>query len=267
MREEGSRRRARTGAIVLGLIACLAGALGAPASAQTVRGRVIDPSNERPVQLAAVALLDRDHGQVVVTLADSAGWFALDVPEAGEYYLFAHRLGYHETLSPLLAISDTLAYELDLELRPEPIGLDPITVTVRNEELLRWWQLRFGINPSEIPGFRVVQGERLDEAKRRAADNTGILRFLYIPITHGHDVCIGVSPRAVRGGWHRAPPVTPPAAVAGFQSCGKLYLNDEQVANDQIESIDMAAVTVIATYWGAVHLYTGDFDGSFRGRR
>jgi Carboxypeptidase regulatory-like domain len=236
----------------------------APSAAQTVRGRVLDASNGRPVQMAGVYLLDRDRTPVLMTIADTLGRYALTVRDSADYILFTQRLGYVEVESPLLSMSGRRDYDLDVELRPEPIALDPLTVSVHNDTFTRWWTFQFGANPNDpnqYPGFRLIQGARLEEAKMRASDNTGTLRFLYIAVTHGRDVCIAMTPRARRDGYHR-----PPDEKAGAkpESCGRLYLNEVWIPNEHIESVDMRAVGAIATFPGEVHMFTRDFDWSHR---
>lgn len=242
----------------------LAVAPGAPA--QTVAGTVFDAGNERPVPMAAVYLLDSGRRPITLAIADSVGRYRLEVPDSAAYYLFAQRLGYFEVESPLVIISSRRDYDLDLELRPEPLALDPLEVTVRNEAFVGWWRLEYGVNPATIPGFRLIQGTPLEEARLRGADNTETLRFLYIPVTHGQKVCIGFTPRPERGGWHRAPPNPAEVPKAQPESCGRLYVDGRWLPNEHIESIDMASIGVIATFPGVVHMYTRGFDWTFRGR-
>lgn len=254
--------------------------------AQTVSGRVLDGSTDQPLHLAGVHLFDQDRNLVSMAVADSLGRYVLDVPGSGEYHLFAQRLGYFETVSPLLAISAQRAYEVDLELRPEPIRLDPIGVTVRNEEAMEWFRLQFGINPAALFGFRLYQGARLEEARLRGADNTETLRFLYIPISHGREVCIGMVSRPVRGGFHRTAESSavfedfrPDGSgvlaessggeaqsldALGGSGCGSLYLDGRRIPNEHIESIDMERVAVIMMLPGTVRMFTRSFDWSFR---
>ena len=277
---------ATAGVALLG--AGLASALEPSAlGAQVVRGRVLDSSSGQPVVMAGVHLFDTDREQVSIAIADSLGRYVLEVPASGEYYLFAQRLGYFEAISPLVEISAERGYEVDLELRPEPIALDPLAVTVRNEEAEEWWRLQFGINPASLFGFRMYQGAPLEEAKLRAEDNTETLRFLYIPISHGREVCIGSTPRAVRGGWRRV--VEASAVFDDFRpsgsgvlseadggagqslsglgaSCGSLYVDERRIPNEHIDSIDMATIAVVMTLPGTVRMYTRDFDWSFRPR-
>lgn len=287
MRLSDAARATRLPPGALILIVCLLSSLASSdLHAQTVRGRVLERATGRPVHLAGVHLVDADRNQISMAIADSLGRYALDVPASGEYYLFAQRLGYFETVSPLLEVSAERPYEIDLELRPEPIRLDPIGVTVRNEEAFRWLRLELGINPVVLFGFRMYQGARLEEARLRAEDNTETLRFLFIPVSHGKQVCVGTIHRPVRGGYHRT--VEASAAFEDFRpdgtgvpagssggdggsgeglgqgSCGSLYLDGRRIPNEHIESIDMRKVAVVVTWPGTVRMYTYAFDWSFR---
>ncbi len=104
--------------------------------AQTFRGVVTDASNAEPVPLAGIYLMDRERNVAATAMADSLGRYVLSSPEPGEYVLVAQRFGYLELESPLVAVAEGGEYALDFELPPEPLGLAPITVTVRNEELV-----------------------------------------------------------------------------------------------------------------------------------
>lgn len=255
-----------------------------PATAQTIRGQIVDASNGRPVAMAGVYLADRERAPVATAMADSAGWYVLDVPGAGEYVLMAERFGYLQVESPLVAVSAEGSYAMDFELQPEPLGLSPVTVTVRNEELVDWLTLEMGINPTSVFGFRVLQGPRLQEAKLKAQNNpTETLRWLYIPVWHGGP-CVSVnatpSARTVTSrGPRRSQAPTPGEAPSGTRApgdaddtpegpaCGSLFVNDRRVPNEHIEDVDMARIAVVVTLPMSVRMYTYDFGWSFRNRR
>jgi len=55
--------------------------------AQTVRGRVLDETNDIPVPGASVELLTRSGNRVSESIANDLGRVALKVPEAGEYFV------------------------------------------------------------------------------------------------------------------------------------------------------------------------------------
>ena len=275
---------ARPGWLDAAMIAAI-GILGAasPLTAQVVRGTVLDAKNDRPVGMAGVQLMDEHRNSLVVAMTDSLGRYTLTVPDSGAYFLVAQRFGYEDMVSPLLAISGSRDYDLDLELRPEPLGLGEITVTVRNEQAVEWLTRELGINPTGAFGFRLLQGDRLAEAKVKGKlDPTETLRWLYVPVWHGLEcVSINATPRAVRGGW-RGPREGPlgeagsvpsgtvsveqlrSTAAEGQDRCGNLMVNDRPMPNEQLDGIDMSSIAVIVTLPGIVRMYTYDFDWSFR---
>ena len=223
---------------------------------QHIRGRVIDSTNGAAVRLAGVFLLDAEREPVEGSAADTTGFYTITAPQPGEYYLFVQRLGYFENETPLLAVGPDGTYEVDIEMRPEPFRLDPLEVTVRNEELERYLTLEFGVNPNSIFGYRAVQGIRLEEAKLKAHDNTDLLRWLYIPVSHGIQVCVGSM-------W-LGHPKRASGSEGGERLCGSLMLDGYAVPNEHIESIAMDRIAVVVTVPGQVRLYTREFDWTFK---
>jgi len=268
------------------LVAALAAAPPMDAAAQSVRGTVLDATSGRGVALAGVYLLDRERETIAVAMADSLGRYVLGVPASGEYVLAAARFGYRDMESPLLSIAGDLQYYLDLELRAEPLGLEPLNVTVSNTRAVEWLTRELGIDPSGEFGFRLLQGDRLAQARTKGRNRpTETLRWLYIPVSHGVDcVSINAVPRAVTIGFsgpRNAAFGAPGAAPVGTRStermraefergpdrCGRLYVDDRLLPNEQIESIDMTRIAAIVTMFGEVRMYTVGFDWSFRPAR
>ena len=269
----------------LGLCLTVGTALAAwpgASAAQQLSGRVVDVTNGAGVSTAAVRLVDEAREHVALAIADSIGRYFLTVPDSGAYVIVVQRFGYVDFESPLLAISNRRDYDLDLELQPQPLGLGGVTVTVRNEQLIDWLRLELGFNPVQAFGFRVLQGDRLEEAKARAGNApTETLRWLYIPVSHGGCVSINHMPRAAplpRWGSQRADAPLfdgPPSGIVdsrrtdgggtGSSSCGgSLVLNDRVIPNELIDTVDMSSVAVVVTLGSSVRLYTYDFDWSFR---
>jgi hypothetical protein len=103
----------------------------ASATAQSVRGRVLDDSTGTPVAGARVDLLDLG-GRVVhqgVTLQDGA--FRLSAARPGQYRLIVRRLGYVPRTTPLLDLvaSDTVA--VAVRLTTAAVTLAPVTIVGR----------------------------------------------------------------------------------------------------------------------------------------
>lgn len=251
-------RRGPAGLRPLGVLGFLL-ATAAPLCAQQIQGRVVDAASGAPVALAGVFLLDADRDVLRGSSTDEAGYYRIEAPEPGEYHLFAQRLGYFENESPLLAVGADGPYGVDLEMRPEPIRLNPVEVTVRNERLERFLTLDLGVNPNSIFGYRVIQGVRLQEARLKARDNTDLLRWLYIPVSHGRLVCInaGGRPLPERGGNRNL----------GERQCGKLTVDGFVVRNEHIESVDFDRIGVVVTLPGEVRLYTREFEWNYRSGR
>lgn len=260
------KRRVLGSALVAAGVACGLSVWTSPAAAQVITGRVLDAESGQPVVTAGVFLLDSERNRVDVYVADSTGNYLLEVPEAGEYSLFAQRLGYFETESPLFSVSPSSAgrtYTLDLEMRAEPIALDPIIAVVENERMESWLRRELGVNPNTIYGFRAYQGQRVAEARARADNSTELLRNLYIPVSHGAEVCLGYGvPSVARGspsmrGWSEAMKISP-------APCGRLVVDDMPVPTAHIDSIDHRRVAVVVYFPGQVRLYTRTFDWTFK---
>ena len=217
------------------LFACVPGA-----SAQAIHGRVVDAATNGPVATAGVFLLTQERKTVSVAVADTLGRYALEVPRAGDYYLVAQRIGYRRQESPLISVSDTSSYSVDIELEGEPVELDPLTVTVTNREMERWFRLRTGANPNTLFGFRAIQGARLEEAKAKSDDNTEMLRWLFIPISHHERVCL----------------------FSPIDGCGLLYVDGYRRPNEFIESVDLESVAavIVTLQPPRVWLFTKTFD-------
>lgn len=259
-RRRGRRgaRRGPAGLRPIGVLGFLL-ATAAPLCAQQIQGRVVDASSGAPVGLAGVFLLDAERAVVIGSSTDAAGYYRIEAPEAGDYYLFVQRLGYFENETPLLAVGPDGPYGVNVEMRPEPIRLDPLEVAVRNERLERFLTLDLGVNPNSLFGYRAIQGLRLQEAKLKARDNTDLLRWLYIPISHGRLVCInaGGRPLPERGGNRNL----------GERQCGKLTVDGFVVRNEHIESVDFDRIAVVVTLPGEVRLYTREFEWDYRSGR
>ncbi|MEM7414806.1 MAG: carboxypeptidase-like regulatory domain-containing protein [Gemmatimonadota bacterium] len=253
--------------VVVGVASTLLG-MTPELSAQEVRGTVTDASNGASVGLAAVILLDGERNAVRTSIADVEGRYVLPVPGQGEYYLIAERLGYFESESPLLAIGGEGVFGADFELRPEPIRLDPLEVTVTNEQLTDFltMQLGMGENPSAFIGYRAMQGERIARAQIEADDTSDFLRRLYVPISHGQEVCIGSFGRGTglpaRMGYERV--MEAQARPDPTSTCGTLYINGFRCPNDQIEALDRYRVAAVVVLPGEVHMFTRDFDWSLK---
>lgn len=255
--------------VVLGLAATLLVVAPGAADAQEIRGRVTDAENGAPVGLAAVIVLDAERQPIVMGGADVEGFYTIRLPQAGDYIVVVERLGYFENESPLVAIAEEMVLSADFEMRPEPFRLDPLEVVVQNEELEDFLTLEFGVHPATMPGYRSYQGVRLAEAKLKAVDNTDLLRWLYIPVSHGREVCVGTFGAGAelpeRMGYDRVMAAQNASSASDLRrQCGSLSLDGVQCRNEHIDQIPMDQIAVVVTVPGEVRLYTRDFDWTFK---
>lgn len=219
------------------------------ARCQEIRGRVLDSSNGQPVRTAGVFLLDSERGQVAVSIADSLGRYRLPVPTAGEYFLFVQRIGYYETESPLLAVSVDRRYDVDLEIRPEPIALDPLLVGVRNDQFERWMKRRYNGSSNGLFGYRVIQGLRLEEARLRSKTSTDLFRWLFIPVSNGIEACVG---------W-RIPEVERATQRMLSPTCGKVIVDDIPYPAEHLDGVDLKGIGIVVVRPPDVLIFTRGF--------
>lgn len=208
--------------------------------AQTLRGRIVDETNGQPVPTAGVSVLDLDQRNLASALADSLGRYVLVVPGPGQYRLLVERLGYSDFLTPVLEVGSAEEYEVDLPLVPEPFTMDGLDISVRNETLEDWFRLRILGSPYARSGFRVLQGQVLEEAKSKSDDNTELFRWLFIPISHGRRVCLFMP----------------------TDGCGDLYVDNFWRPNELIEHMDLASIQTVVVFRRPpeVWIFTKDFD-------
>ena len=127
---QASRRHRvlRLGLVLMALSMGLA--QGAPASAQRIRGRLLDFLSEQPLEAGLVTLRTADSVLVSTAITDENGNWAFKFPGPGSFYLEAARFGY----LPWVAGPFDVVAEDDLNsvyhLWPEPIEMDPIEVSV-----------------------------------------------------------------------------------------------------------------------------------------
>jgi hypothetical protein len=95
-------------------------ALATPGSAQTVRGRLLEPDSETPIAAALVLLIDSAGRELDGVLTDDEGTFLLRAPGSGTYRLRAEHIAYRTTTSaPLeLAAGESRLYRMAISIRP-----------------------------------------------------------------------------------------------------------------------------------------------------
>lgn len=121
-----------TAALCMGLTI----ALNLPASAQVLRGRLLEAQGHVGIEGATVRLFNSEGEVCATAITDSAGAFvvAMDVP--GRYSVAAERMGYATVRTrPFdLVLADT--FDVDVLIAVEPVALDPLIVRSQRQALV-----------------------------------------------------------------------------------------------------------------------------------
>lgn len=99
------------------------------ASAQTVRGRVLDELSGLPAGRGFVVLVAEGDKEAARALSDREGRFTLQAPAPGRYRVRSERIGYLVWTSEQLDLQPEQVLSLTLSLDPIPIQLDAIEVS------------------------------------------------------------------------------------------------------------------------------------------
>lgn len=116
-------------ALLLFILVALGSVSAEAVQGQIFQGRVLDERTEAPVATALVRLVDESGEARAITIADSAGAYALRAPTPGVYRLEAERIGFTDLETPLLrADRPEGTYPLDLLMAPAPVELQGFTI-------------------------------------------------------------------------------------------------------------------------------------------
>lgn len=157
-------------------VACAATA--PPATAQVVRGRVLEEGSGTPLAGAMIVLTDAGGDQAGRILTDDLGRFTLRAPRDGAYTLRADRIGYASVTSAPLELAAGAAAFHDLVVPVEAIALANITVEGERRCVLR---PEGGLDVS-----RVWEEARKALAAAAFTDETSIYR--YVTMRHERDL-------------------------------------------------------------------------------
>lgn len=173
-RRDCSLTRPATLAVAVALWAVLL-TVGAPhpASAQRLSGRLLDVETDEPIIAGLVTLL-QGSVRVVTAVTDDEGYWFLEVPGPGSYYVEAKRIGYQAWVAGPLEVEPDDDLNSVYRLRRIPVMLDAVEVSAaamrRYLELTGFYDRQRGdfghyITPADIE-------------KRQAATVTDLLRGL-----------------------------------------------------------------------------------------
>jgi hypothetical protein len=100
----------------------------APASAQTVHGRVLERGTDTPVASAVVEVRAGDIVRRRVE-TDDDGQFDIEIPGAGTYRLAALRVGYVSLLSEQVVVGSLDSLDVLFHMTSDAVTLDPVQVS------------------------------------------------------------------------------------------------------------------------------------------
>lgn len=147
--------------IFLALIAVLLSGGAYGASAQAVRGVVIDDQSLSGVGTATVRLVQGGKpGRGTET--DAQGRFFLALPGGGAYRLQVSRIGYRTTRSQMFDVGRHDTISVEFRIAPHAVLLDPIVVTARSrsgrsifEERRKDWGKGIYLTPYQIDSMNL----------------------------------------------------------------------------------------------------------------
>jgi hypothetical protein len=117
------------GVLVLATLLTLASAQ--QASAQHIRGRLVDVETGLPIRVGILTLLSADRNVIATAMSDADGYWRLDVPQPAVYYVAADRMGYQPWVSGPVEIAAEDELNSVFHLKPSPLILEPIDVQAR----------------------------------------------------------------------------------------------------------------------------------------
>ena len=119
---------------VAGVVATLVlTGLGKSASAQIIRGQVVEESSGAPIDAGFVVLLNAAGKEVFRTLADRAGRFTIRAPAAGTYRIRSERIGYRLAVSPDIALATGQTLEYRMSVVAIPVQLSTIQISAESK--------------------------------------------------------------------------------------------------------------------------------------
>ena len=118
---------------MIALVTGFACAMADPAVGQVV-GRTLDAVDDSAISGALIVLSDEVGDELARTFADERGRFTVRPPVPGTYYLAAHALGY-ESLAGVRLVYGDGSQEINLQLRRDPVAIDPVGVTAERRRL------------------------------------------------------------------------------------------------------------------------------------
>jgi len=132
--QAGGRHRVVHFGVIFGVLV-LALADVQAASAQRIRGRLLDLVSDRPLEAGVLTLRSADSVPVRTAFSDESGHWAFEFPGPGVFYIEATRFGYQPWVAGPLVVEAEDDMDSVFRLWPQPFEMDPIEVSVQATRL------------------------------------------------------------------------------------------------------------------------------------
>jgi hypothetical protein len=162
----------KRGVALTTVLLALAGAQAT--GAQHLRGRLLDLESNEPLAAGLVTLLAANGTSLITAVSDGDGYWVLEVPAPGAYYVAAKRLGYQPWVAGMVEVKRGDDLRSVFHLRRLPVMLDPIEVSAAATR--RYLELAGFYDRQRADFGHYVTAEDIE--KRQAARITDLLTGL-----------------------------------------------------------------------------------------
>jgi hypothetical protein len=158
----------------LGILIAAAG-LATDASAQLIRGRIVQDGSHEPIAFADVALLSENGRILQSARADSIGEFEFSL-QSGIYAFRVDALGFVSVTTPTVELESQQELLVRIVLSPKVILLAPLEITARSRPLITDMMMRgFNERRAKNLGFAITR-DQIEARKPRHV--TDLLRMV-----------------------------------------------------------------------------------------
>lgn len=122
--------KAARGVIAVALLGGILAVVPSALVGQTIRGRLLNANDARPVPLGLVIMITEEGDTVASGVSRQDGHFELTGSDPAAYYLMASGLGYAHLTAGVFELGKDGVIELEVRLRPAALELDEIIVSL-----------------------------------------------------------------------------------------------------------------------------------------
>jgi len=143
----------------------LLGLLGAPASAQSLRGRAVDEPSRTGLRDVDITIENLTGVSIARATTDTTGFFFVELPTSGSFVVRASRFGYEETRQTVRVTSGAMSIMPALVLKPNVIALDSIEVVAGRRAKSGFSRSMYQMNGARLASLE-LHGAYLEDALR-----------------------------------------------------------------------------------------------------